>query len=54
MWNFASEITNSNLKGKLDQNLFQDPNNNYKIIADVLGKENCKHMPYKLVKFLKR
>ena len=36
----------------LDKNLFSDPNN-YKIITVVLGKANCKHMPYKLVKIKK-
>ena len=53
MWNFVSEITNSNIMEKLDKNSLSDPNNNYKIITDVLGKANCKHMPYKLVKFKK-
>ena len=53
MWNFASEITNSNVMEKLDKNSLSDPNKNYKIINEVLGKANCKHMPYKLVKFKK-
>jgi len=26
-----------------------DPNSNYKIITDVLGKANDKQMPYKLI-----
>ena len=30
-----------------------EPNINYKIITEVHGKANCKHMPYKLVKFKK-
>ena len=50
MWNFASEITNSNIMEKLDKNSLSDPNKNYKIITEVLGKANRKHMPYKLVK----
>jgi hypothetical protein len=53
MWNFASEITNSNIMEKLDKNSLSDPNTNYKIITEVLGKANNKHMPYKLVKFKK-
>ena len=53
MWNFASEITNPNIMEKLDKNSLSDPNKNYKLITEVLGKANCKHMPYKLVKFLK-
>ena len=38
---------------KLNQNLSHDPYNNNKIITDALGKANCKHMHYKLVKFKK-
>ena len=53
MWNFASAITNSNIMEKLDKNSLSDLNNNKKIITEVLGKANCKHMPYKLVKFKK-
>ena len=53
MWNFASEITNSNIMEKLDKNSLSDPNKNYKINTEVLGKANRKHMPYKLVKFKK-
>ena len=53
MWNFASEITNSNIMEKLDKNSLSDPNKKFKIITEVLGKANCKHMPYKLVKFKK-
>ena len=49
MLNVASEITNSNILEKLDKNSFSDPNNNYKIITDVHGKPNCKHMPCKWV-----
>ena len=53
MWNFASEITNSNIMEKLDKNSLSDPSKNYKIITEVLEKANHKHMPYKLVKFKK-
>ena len=54
MWNFSSEIPKSNIMENVDQNLFFDPNNNYKIITHVLRKANSKHMPYKLVKFKKQ
>ena len=46
MWNFVSEISNSNIMEKLDKNSLSDANKNYKIITEVLGKANCKHMPY--------
>jgi hypothetical protein len=51
MWNFASEITNSNIMEKLDKNSLSDPNKNYQIISEVLEKANCKQMPYKVIKF---
>ena len=38
---------------KLDKNSLSDPNKNDKKFTEVLGKANCKHMPYKLVKFKK-
>ena len=38
---------------KLYKNSLSDPNTIYKIITEVLGKANCEHMPYKLVKFKK-
>ena len=38
MWNFASEITNSNIMEKLYKNSLSDPNKNHKIITEVLGK----------------
>ena len=50
MWNFVSEINNSNI---MEKNSLSDPNNNYTIITEGLGKANCKHMPYKLIKFKK-
>ena len=53
VWNFASEITNSNIMEKLDKNSLPDLNKKIKIITEVLGKANCKRMPYKLVKFKK-
>ena len=53
MWKVTSEITNLNIMEKLDTNSVSDPNKNYKIITEVHGKANCKHMPYKLVNFKK-
>ena len=46
MCNFANEITKSNIKNKLDKNLFSDPNSNYNILIEEM---DIKHMPYKIV-----
>ena len=38
---------------KLDHKLVHGPNNNYEIMTDVHGNANCRHMPYKCIKFKK-
>ena len=38
MWNFASELTISNIMDYFYKNSLSDPNKNYQIISEVLEK----------------
>ena len=51
---FMQDLTSQKIHEKLAPHLDCDPNQNYKILSDIIEKCRKKHFPEKLVKFNKR
>ena len=47
---FAEELISLNIYDKLDQNIANDPNQNYEIFAEAINYAREKHLPKKKVK----
>ena len=52
--NFKSSITNADIMSKLDMGPSANPNDNYKILSDVITTAKANHIPKKLKKIDRR